>query len=234
MMARNYDGRNLSGLWDFAVTDAAVAGPPATYQGKIMAPFPIESALSGVKRSVARNEKLWYRIGVEVPWGTDWLKGRNARLMLRFDGVSGRASVWVNGKTLGSHQGSNDGFSFDVTDLVTAKDKHTLQIIVAATPADTPPGVRAATGICKPAWIEAVRTTHIESLKFVPDVDASAVRVTATGTVTAQDAVEIVRSRRPMSRRAARRDKPLFSRPLATSRPRCPDTPGLPAPSPRR
>jgi hypothetical protein len=37
-----------------------------------------------------------------------------------------------------------------------------------------------------------VRTTHIESLKFVPDVDASAVRVTATGTVTAQDAVEIV------------------------------------------
>ncbi len=192
MMVRNHDGKNLSGLWDFAVTEAAVAQPPATYQGRIMVPFPIESALSGVKRSVARNEKLWYRIAVEVPWGTDWLKGQNARLMLRFDGVSGIASVFVNGKTLGSHQGSDDGFGFDVTDLVTAKDKHTLQIVVAATPADTPPGVQAATGIFKPAWIEAVRTTHIESLKFVPDADKSAVRVTATGTATAQDAVEMV------------------------------------------
>ena len=169
-----------------------MAQPPAGYQGKIMVPFPIESALSGVKRSVARNEKLWYRIAVEVPWGTDWLEGQNARLMLRFDGVSGTASVFVNGKMLGSHQGSNDGFSFDVTDLVTAKGKHTLEIVVAATPAATPPGVQAATGICKPAWIEAVRTSHLESLTFVPDVDASAVRVTPTGTATAQDAVEVI------------------------------------------
>ena len=132
LMVRNHDGRNLSGLWDFAVTGTAVEQPPAAYQGKIMVPFPIESALSGVGRSVARNEKLWYHIAVEVPWGADWLKGQNARLMLRLDGVSGNASVFVNGKMLGSHRGSDDGFSFDLTDLVTAKDKPTLEIVVAA------------------------------------------------------------------------------------------------------
>jgi beta-galactosidase/beta-glucuronidase len=176
MLVRNHDGKNLAGLWDFAVTERAMAQPPAAYQGKIMAPFPIESALSGIKRSLARHEKLWYRLAVEVPWGTDWLKGQNARLMLRFGGVSGTADVFVNGKMRGSHQGSDDGFSFDMTDLITAKDKHTLEIVVAATPADTSPGIQA-TGICKPAWIEVVRTSHIEALTFVPDVDASIVRV---------------------------------------------------------
>ena len=169
MLTRHHDGKNLAGLWDYAVTEAAVAQPPAAYQGQIMAPFPIESALSGVKRTVAPNEKLWYRLAVEVPWGTDWLQGQNAGLMLRFGGVSGTAAVFVNGQALGSHQGSDDGFSFDVTDLITEKGKHTLEIVVAATPAAAPTGVPAATGICKPAWIEAVRTSHIETLKFVPD-----------------------------------------------------------------
>ena len=192
MMTRNHDGRNLAGLWDYAVTDAAVAQPPATYQGTIMAPFAIESALSGVRRSIAANEKLWYRIAVEAPWGTDWLTAQRSRLMLRFGSVSGTASIFVNGKAIGSHQGSNDGFSFDVTDRVTEKGKHTMEIVVGATPEDAAAGAQAATGICKPAWIEAVRTSHIESLKFVPDVDASAVRVTPTGPATAQDVVEVV------------------------------------------
>jgi hypothetical protein len=192
MMTRHHDGKNLAGLWEYAVTDAAVAQPPAEYQGKIMAPFPIESALSGVKRSMAPNEKLWCRTAVEVPWGTDWLKGRDARLLLRFDGVSGTARVFANGTALGSHQGSNDAFSFDVTDLVTEKGKHTMQVVVAAMPAPTPAGTRAATGICKPAWIETVRSNHIESLTFVPDVDASTVRVTPSGTATARDAVEVI------------------------------------------
>ena len=192
LMTRHHDGRNLAGLWDYAVTDAAVTQPPAQYQGKIMAPFPIESALSGVKRSVARNEKLWYRISCGLPWGTDWLKAQNSRLILRFDGVSGTAAVFANGKAVGSHRGSNDGFSFDVTDLVTEKGKHTMEVVVSATPAATPAGAQAATGVCKPAWVETVRTSHIESLEFVPDVDASSVRVTPNGTATAQDSVEVI------------------------------------------
>jgi len=192
MMTRHHDGRNLAGLWDYAVTDAAVAQPPAEYQGKIMAPFPIESALSGVKRSVAQNEKLWYRIACELPWGTDWLKGQNSRLMLRFGGVSGTATVFANGKELGSHRGSNDGFSFDVTELVMEKGKHTMEIVVAATPDVRTGGDARATGIFKPAWIETVRTSHIEALKFVPDVDASCVRVTPSGPATAQDSVEVI------------------------------------------
>ncbi|HEY3321013.1 MAG TPA: family 43 glycosylhydrolase [Planctomycetota bacterium] len=191
LITRHHDGRNLSGLWDYAVTSVDVNQPPAEFQGKIMAPFPIEAALSGVRRNMVANEKLWYRISVELPWGTDWLKGQNSRMMLRFGGVSGTAMVFVNGKEIGCHQGSNDGFSFDVTETIVEKGKHQMQIVVSATP-DGITGANAATGIFKPAWIETVRTSHIEGLKFTADVDGSNVRVTPSGPATDQDMVEVI------------------------------------------
>ena len=40
---------NLNGLWDYAVTKRDDPQPPA-FEGKILVPFCIESALSGVKR----------------------------------------------------------------------------------------------------------------------------------------------------------------------------------------
>ena len=41
--------KNLNGLWDYKMT-ALTAAKPTTYQGKILVPFAIESALSGVKK----------------------------------------------------------------------------------------------------------------------------------------------------------------------------------------
>jgi hypothetical protein len=49
---------NLNGLWDYAV----LPKNSSTFekgQGKILVPFPIESALSGVKRKVTPDQKLW-------------------------------------------------------------------------------------------------------------------------------------------------------------------------------
>ena len=40
---------NLNGLWEYAVTPKGDY-EPKEYQGNILVPFPIESALSGVKR----------------------------------------------------------------------------------------------------------------------------------------------------------------------------------------
>src|SRR5690606_4847657 len=39
---------NLNGLWEYAVTDSITNSP--TYEGQILVPYPLESALSGVKR----------------------------------------------------------------------------------------------------------------------------------------------------------------------------------------
>jgi len=134
MLSRDSAGRNLLGLWDFCVTESFVKEPLSEYQGKIMVPYPIESALSGVKRTIGANEKLWYHLACPIEWGTDWLKSANSRLMLRFDGVNYGATVFVNGKELGSHRGGNDAFSFDISGLIKEKGKQTLDIAVAVTP----------------------------------------------------------------------------------------------------
>src|SRR5262245_55276599 len=70
---------NLNGLWDYAIvpaSDSASDDPsrererpesPKKYDGQILVPFPIESALSGVKKPVKPEERLWYRRTFDRP-----------------------------------------------------------------------------------------------------------------------------------------------------------------------
>jgi hypothetical protein len=48
---------SLNGLWDYAITAKDIK--PEKWDGKILVPYPVESALSGVKRRVSENESLW-------------------------------------------------------------------------------------------------------------------------------------------------------------------------------
>ena len=54
------DWLNLNGLWDYAIT-VGISNPPASFQGKILVPFPIDSALSGVMQRLDETNGLWYR-----------------------------------------------------------------------------------------------------------------------------------------------------------------------------
>ncbi len=54
------DWQNLNGLWEYAITGKD-APQPATWDGQILVPFPIESALSGVMKRVYETNRLWYR-----------------------------------------------------------------------------------------------------------------------------------------------------------------------------
>src|SRR3954471_14396915 len=72
------DRQNLNGLWDYAIT-AKDAPKPEKWDGQILVPFCAESALSGVGKSVTKDQLLWYRRTVEVPAG--W-KGK--RVLLHF------------------------------------------------------------------------------------------------------------------------------------------------------
>ena len=47
---------NLNGEWDYAVTKTGSL--PDAYDGKILVPFPLESALSGVHRALGDDEYL--------------------------------------------------------------------------------------------------------------------------------------------------------------------------------
>ena len=181
-----HDWQNLNGLWDYSITSTNAA-MPATADGKILVPYPIESALSGVKRRVGADQRVWYRRTFKTP--TSW-KGR--RVLLHLGAVDWEAVVTVNGKLMGTHRGGYDAFSFDVTDALNPKGEQEIRISVWD-PHDEGPQPRGkqvknpegiwytpTTGIWQTAWLEPVATAHIDALKITPDFDQSTVGIMAT------------------------------------------------------
>src|SRR5436309_8726208 len=106
---------NLNGLWDYVVRPLRPGGDkvPDNWDGQILVPFPIESALSGVMKRVGEVERLWYHRTFKTPQLKD---GR--RLLLNFGAVDWQCEVFVNGKIVGKHTGGYDPFTFDVTDAL--------------------------------------------------------------------------------------------------------------------
>ena len=177
---------NLNGLWDYAVV--GLNDPqPAQCQGKILVPFCIESALSGVKRQFTNNERLWYSRSFTAP-----ALAPGERLLLNFGAVDYESEVFVNGKPVGAHKGGYDAFSFDISAGV-KPGTNTLVVSVldatggtqvkgkqSATASRKPGGIRytSTSGIWQTVWMEKVPANSISSLKIVPDLDKSTVTVT--------------------------------------------------------
>ena len=91
--------QNLNGLWDYAIRPRDDA-QPAQFDGKILVPFPVESALSGVMKRVGPDKRLWYRREVTVP--DAW---RGKRILLHFEAVDWEAVVSIDGQTIRTHRG---------------------------------------------------------------------------------------------------------------------------------
>ncbi|MGB0582076.1 MAG: sugar-binding domain-containing protein [Limisphaerales bacterium] len=100
---------NLNGEWDYAITSAKQEKAPKKWAGKILVPFSLESGLSGVQRLLDASEALWYRRSFTTK------RDAKKRLMLNFEAVDYRCEAFVNGRSVGKHQGGNTPFSFDVT-----------------------------------------------------------------------------------------------------------------------
>jgi len=76
------DGQNLNGLWQFQAAEAGDTVPVGqNLGGRILVPFPWESALSGV-RKLLPSGRAWYRRTFAVP--VSW-EGR--RVLLHFGAV---------------------------------------------------------------------------------------------------------------------------------------------------
>jgi beta-galactosidase/beta-glucuronidase len=177
--------QNLNGLWDYAIRPRGDADV-GHFDGKILVPFPIESALSGVMKRVGPDKRLWYRRDVLTP--RSW---RGKHVLLHFEAVDWEATISIDGRTIGTHRGGYSPFTFDVTDALIPGKTHQL-IVSVWDPSDAgtqpcgkqhnkPQGIwyTPSTGIWQTVWLEFVSQTYIQDVRCVPNVAGRKVTVEA-------------------------------------------------------
>ena len=177
---------NLNGFWQYNILPKTQQTIPASFAGKIVVPFAVESALSGVGKTVGKDSVLWYQKSIALP-----ANFKNNKVLLQFGAVDWQCDIYVNGKHVGQHQGGYDPFSFDITNAITKKGSQQISIRVWD-PTDEGPQPRGkqirnpngiwytpVTGIWQTVWLEAVPITYISSTKQTPDVDKQSLQVEA-------------------------------------------------------
>lgn len=173
---------NLNGLWDYSVRSINEK-EISEYDGKILVPFPIESALSGVKKTLKPDERLWYRRTFKIPDG--WL---GQKLLLHFGAVDWKTEIWINRKKAGEHTGGYYPFTFEVSEYL--KNGENEIIVGVWDPTDTygqergkqklkPGGIfyTPVSGIWQTVWIEPVPNEYINSIKLTPNIDTQELSV---------------------------------------------------------
>jgi len=177
---------NLNGLWQYAPGDGQGAPPfGQTLKGRVLVPYPIESALSGVQQHA---DYMFYRQLVDVP-AAFTAHGQHVRL--NFGAVSQDATVYVNGKQLAQHAGGYTSFSADITSALRPHGSQEIIVAVHA-PVDganvmvgkqrlKPEGIfyTAASGIWQSVWLEPVPATSLAQLNFTPTRSLDAFTVTS-------------------------------------------------------
>ena len=176
---------NLNGLWSYAITELNAA-QPTTFDGQILVPFAVESALSGVQKRVTKENLLWYERTFTIP-----AKWANQRVMLNFGAVDWSADVYVNDIFVGNHTGGYAPFSFDIT---AALKKGEQRIVVRVwDPTDSvhnpvgkqrlnPSGIwyTAVSGIWQTVWLEPVaKSNHIKGIATDCDLERGELYVSA-------------------------------------------------------
>lgn len=175
------DWLNLNGLWTYAVTPLDPVAITNS-EGTILVPFPIESALSGVREYFDERSILWYQRQFSVP--PAW---RGQRIRLHFGAVDWQTRVLINGHEVGRHRGGYDAFTFDITDQLQWTNNEEIVVAVTdPTEGDQPRGKQSrnpegifytpTSGIWQTVWLEPVPKDCIDDIQLTPDVDAQVLR----------------------------------------------------------
>ena len=183
-MVRYNNWKNLNGLWEYAITEKEESSPK-NYQGNILVPFPVESAMSGVQKEVGKEKLLWYKTTLKNA------RKRNQLTLLHFGAVDWETEVYINGQKVGEHQGGFDPFTFDITPYL--KGNQQELVVKVWDPTDNGPQPRGkqvskpegiwytpVTGIWQTVWIEFVPETYIKSTRHTPNINEQTLEIEVT------------------------------------------------------
>ncbi|TPW77407.1 AbfB domain-containing protein [Schumannella soli] len=187
------DWQSLNGEWEFlnpaTAADGSVnrnAAPPIgqTLPERVLVPYPIESALSGIQRNDNRD-LMFYRRAFTVPAG--W-SGRNVQL--HFGAVDYEATVWVNGTQVAFHRGGYDRFETDITSALRSGSNEIIVRVYDPTDGrgekqpigkqvNNPSGIfyTPSSGIWQTVWMEPTAASSIYSVDITPNIQNSTAKV---------------------------------------------------------
>lgn len=177
--------QNLNGAWKYAITGQHTTLPDR-WDGVILVPFPLESALSGVKKPLLPKQLLWYKRTFKLP-----TRSPGSRILLHFGAVDWRATVHVNGTEVGTHSGGYHSFSFDITEALRPADNDlTVRVYDPTDRGPNPRGKQtlspkgalytASSGIWQTVWLEEVPQTYVAALELTPDIDRGVLEIGVT------------------------------------------------------
>ncbi len=175
---------NLNGYWDYSIT--ADNRRPADWQGSILVPFSPEAVLSGVERTLQKDETLWYHRRLTLPEG---FLSEGGRLLLHFGAVDQEAVILLNGTEMGSHTGGYNAFTIDITEGWRAGENELIVKVKDETDAGSRSRGKQKTarggiwytpqsGIWQTVWMEAVPALYIHGLQMLPCIDSGEIELT--------------------------------------------------------
>ena len=175
---------NLNGAWDYAITDTQTQ--PDQWDGTILVPFSPESVLSGVERTLQKDQTLWYHRTLMLPEG---FLPEGGHLLLHFGAVDQEATILLNGKEMGSHIGGYNAFTIDLTDGWQQGENQLIVKVKDETDAGSRSRGKQKTkrggiwytpqsGIWQTVWMEAVPADYIHGLQMIPHVESAQLELT--------------------------------------------------------
>ena len=180
---RRKEWLNLNGAWSYAITDSD-SKKPEKFDGKILVPFPLESSLSGVMKTIKNSQALWYEKKFEIP--ESWMK---KNIFLNFGAVDWKCVLFINDAEVGEHSGGYSPFSFNITKYITKGNNTMLLKVVDPTNRGVQPVGKQTinpgsiwytpiSGIWQTVWLEPFDEFYIEKIEINNDFDKKEMKLT--------------------------------------------------------